>query len=679
MNNRIFKSTRIAAIFVIMAVLLSIYTSALYDLQITKGDNYLEASRNAIATTRTIQAPRGSILDRNGVPLVYDRTVYNVVINRSILMRDDSPNSIILELCNLCDEHNIEYTDTFPVTEVAPFSYVADMDDTQRSRLGDYYEYFNLKDSTMAADLISWMRQHYGVDYTLSVADARKILGVRYEMECRLITMLPDYLFIEDATADEISVIMEQDFPGVEVQTSTKREYATPYAAHLLGYVGKMDSETYEKYKDKPGYGVNTDIGQDGVEAAFEEYLHGINGSVTYTTDEKGNVTGILSETPAEGGNNLYLTIDIDLQAAAEDALKNTIEDINANKKEDEDSARGGAVVVRDVNSGEVLVLASYPSYDPATIKENYNELAADELEPIFNRATLGEYNPGSTFKMVTALAGLKTGKITENTWIEDKVVYTEYSDYQPRCWKSSGHGNLNVVGALENSCNYFFYTISEWIGIDAIESVAREFGFGQKTGIEIAESAGVVASREYKKEVLNDGWWAADTLITSIGQGHNNFTPLQIASYVAAIANDGTVYGSTLLRYIKSADYSETIKTHGNSIISQVEDDGNYLSILRRGMRAVAATGTAAATFADYPVKIAAKTGTVQTEASAQNTGVFVCYAPYDNPQIAISVVVEGGRSGSALAGIAKEILDVYFDSDTVETVKNGEYSLIR
>ena len=441
-----------------------------------------------------------------------------------------------------------------------------------------------------------------------------------------------------------------------------------------------MNEKQYEEYKDKEGYGINTDIGRDGVEAAFEEYLHGIDGSITYTTDRLGNVTGILYEKGAVAGSNVYLTIDIKMQAIAEEALKETILDINKDRDEDE-KVGGGAVVIRDVNSGDVIASASYPTFDISTFNANYNELINDPLKPMFNRATQGTYNPGSTFKMVTAYAGLESHTISRYTTITDEGQYTKYApDYSPKCWiYPYNHGNMDVISALENSCNYFFYEIGDRMGIDPIAEAARQFGFGQKSGIEITEDAGTLATREYKREVLDEGWWAADTLLTAIGQGHNKFTPLQIANYVAAIANNGTVYNTTLLKYVKSSDYSKVVYEKAPDIINKLEDSDDYLAILRRGMRAVAATGTGSSVFADYPVRVAAKTGTVQSDTSSSNTGVFVCYAPYDNPEIAISVVAEGGGSGSAIMTVAKDIFDAYFKSDSYEAVVDGEYSLMR
>ena len=679
--NRILRTSRIAFIFVVVAILLSIYTSALYELQIKEGDSYLEASRNAIAMTKTIPAARGAILDRDGELLVYTKTVYNITLTRSTLMRNESPNSVIYDLCMTAEEHGISYTDTFPVTRIGPFSYVADMNEEQRSRLNDYFEYFKMDKDISASDLISWMREHYKIDYTVGINDARKIIGIRYEMECRLINgNLPEYNFAEDVDSEAISIIEEKEYPGVGVSVSSKRVYNTTYAAHILGYIGKMDKETYAKYKDKPGYNYNTEVGVEGVEAAFEEYLHGVDGYMRYTTDRLGNVTGILYEQGAVAGKNVYLSISLKLQKAAEDALKKTIEDINAGRSED-NKVTGGAVVIRDVNSGEILASASYPTYDLATFRENYTELAENTSRPMFNRAMQGTYNPGSTFKMVTAFAGLKNGTITRYTTIHDDSQYTRYApDYSPKCWVYPySHGNVDVVSALEKSCNYFFYWVGDKMGIDPIAEAARQFGFGQKSGVEITEEAGTVASPEYKKKALDEGWWAADTLITAIGQGHNNFTPLQIANYVAAIANGGTVYKTTLLKLIKSADYSRIEYENQPGVLNQIEDNDGYLTIIKQGMRAVAATGTASSEFKNYKVRVAAKTGTVQSDTSNVNSGVFVCYAPYDNPQIAISVVAEGGGSGSAIMSVAKSILDVYFSSDSYAPTVKDEYSLIR
>ena len=405
-----------------------------------------------------------------------------------------------------------------------------------------------------------------------------------------------------------------------------------------------------------------------------------MNGSITVSRDIDGNITGVLSETPASSGETVCLTLDLDLCSVAAEALATTITEINA-KRENAEQAGGGAIVVRDCKSGDVLVSESYPSYDLSKIKSIYNDLLNDPGQPLVNRATYGIYNPGSTFKMVTAFAGLRSGAITRYSTVNCTGLFTKYSDYIAHCWVyPDSHGVLDVVGAIQNSCNVFFYWLGDKIGIEPIAEAARAFGLGSKTGIETGEADGVVASREYKRKMLNDGWWAADNMISAIGQGLNRFTPIQIANYITAIANGGTLFKNTVLKCVKSAETGNVIYDKGSEILGKIDDPEGYLGILQSGMRAVVTNGSGAALFGkDYPVKVAAKTGTVQSDTSTQNSGVYVCYAPYDDPQIAVAVVVEGGGSGSALGKVAKAVLDEYFMGDTMNAVTGGEYSLVR
>ncbi len=670
--DKFLRTSRIVVIFIIIAGLLSIYGSTLYRLQIVEGDSYVEKNAGIVASDSVVYATRGSILDRNGTILAADETVYNVSINRLQMLNSGNANEIVYTLIQDAVSCGTEYTDTFPVTSSAPFDYLADMSQSQRTRLDAYIKYFNLSKNITAPQLIEWMREHYRISYTMAPADARKIIGVRYELEIRVIVNTTDYVFASDVDVDFITLVLQRNFGCVTVETASVRRYYTDLAAHVIGVTGRISSEEeFALYKDK-GYDINDYVGKTGAEAGFEDQLHGIDGSVTTYTDSSGAVTGVVVNSQAQAGNNVYLTIDLNLQKAAEAALRSTINSINAEREaenakvsEDEamDLAEGGAVVLMDVNTGEVLAMASYPTFDLSTYRINAGVLNSDPAKPLFNRATQGTYNPGSTFKMVTAYAALHQGSITPLTTIYDEHTYTAFPDYQPSCWSPVSHGMLDVVGALCYSCNYFFYTIGDWMGARAISNAALEFGLGEKTGLEISEVSGHAATPEYKQEALNEGWWSADTLLASIGQGHNMFTPVQIANYVATIANGGTHYAATLLKYVTSGDYSVIVENNSPEILNVIEDEETgFIGLLQQGMRAVASKGTASSVFKNYKVPVAAKTGTVQSDTKKVNTGVFVCYAPADKPEIAIAVVVENGGSGSAISTCARDIMDAYF-----------------
>ncbi len=678
------KPSRVALMALLMAAIIAVYGLTLYRIQAIDTKAILDES-DLTATTYTVAAARGSVLDRNGELLVSDRTVYDVSISRSQLLSSEDPNGTILKLIRACDQYGVEYNDSFPVTMTAPFEYYANATQTQQNWLKRYFDFFpnglQIEDpenpDVSATELTSWMRTHYKIDYTVPAEDARRIMGVRWELEMRAIINTDDYVFASDIPPEFLSFISEQNLSSVSILTRSVREYHTTYAAHILGYLGAMDREEYdEKYKDL-GYPFNATIGKTGVEAAFEEYLHGTDGVVTVYTDPSGAVNDMEVVTEARAGSNVYLSISLPLQKSAEDALRYSIEEMNRarvqeamEKAEEENTtyeepelARGGAIVVMDVNTGEVLALASYPTFNIATFRADYNENNANPLSPLLNRATQGLYNPGSTFKMVTAFAALRGNTISPQDTIYDASQFTKYPDYQPVCWVYPGsHGSINVVQALEKSCNYFFYTVADRMGITRIAESARLFGLGSHTGIEIGDKEGEVASIELKREKLGEGWWDADTLLACIGQGLNRFTPIELANYVATIANGGTHYNATILKSVASFDYSSVFVRQRPSVESVIDDEGGYIPVLQQGMRAVAQTGTASSQLSGYQVPVAAKTGTVQNDRSAMNDGVFVCYAPADKPEIAIAVVVEKGGSGAALITIAKDVLNTYF-----------------
>ncbi len=652
---------RLFVLALMLVSVLGIYVTNLYKIQIVNAVS--PPSGDTRTVTYTVRGARGDILDRNGTLLVSSSAVYDLKFDYTMLQSSDTMCDDILRLIQTAEENGVEHNDTFPVTEMPTFAYTV-MSESQEYRLSEYLNRHDLDEDISATDLVVWMKSHYGIDYTTSLYDTRRILGVLYELDIRTIINTTDYVFANDVDIDFISLLLESDFPGIVIDTSFERTYHTSYAAHILGRIGQMNEEEYEIYKEYD-YPMDALIGKDGVEAAFEEYLHGVDGQqrVTYDTSTEA-IVDIVETEAASQGQNVYLTIDIGLQAAAENALSEIIESIGADR-EYGDKPTGGAIVVRDVQSGEVLASASAPTFDISTLSENYSVLANDESAPLFNRATQGTYNPGSTWKMVVSLAGFQTGKLNLGTYITDEGIFTKYApSYSPRCWiyPAGTHGRINVIGALAQSCNYFFYWLGDTLGIDAMADAAAQFGFGQKTGIEITESAGVLATPEYKEENVGEMWYAADNLLTAIGQGYSYCTPIQLANYVSCIANGGTLYKTTLLDRVMSSDYRSVTYTNSSEILNTIDNSGGFIDILQSGMEAVVEEGTARSYFVDYPVSVAAKTGTVQSSTTTYNNAVFVCYAPADEPEIAISVVIEKGGSGSAVVPAAKYVLDYYF-----------------
>ena len=489
----------------------------------------------------------------------------------------------------------------------------------------------------------------------------------------------------------EISFIVkvkEADLPGVNIDVTTAREYKTAYAAHLLGRVGLMSPDEWTNTYQALDYPYNASVGKEGVELAFESYLHGTPGKRNIETNDQGKVVSgddnwVVDQTTGEvlapdPGDNAILTLDIKLQEAVERALANGIEGL---KSED---TEGGAAVVIDVRDGGVLAIASYPTFDLTTYTQNYNDLLADPLEPLKNRATREVYPPGSTFKMVTAIGGLEEGIIEPDTEILDTGRYRYYDDYQPQCWiyRDSGgvrtHDSENVSDAIMDSCNVFFFDVGRRLGISLLERYAAMFGLGEPTGIELSEATGWMDGPEYT-ESNGQTWYEGNTLPAAIGQGNSRFTPLQLANYVATLANGGTHYSAHLLKEVKSSDFSQVVERYEPQVLGQLDIDPENLAAVTEGMLRVTTEGSARTYFADLGVQVAAKTGSAQVSSSTESNALFVAFAPYDDPEIALAIVVEKGGSGSLLASIAAEILGYYFSSGSGMETVTAENTLLR
>lgn len=498
--------------------------------------------------------------------------------------------------------------------------------------------------------------------------DARTIAGILYELYYRSrINSWPPYTFATDVSIDFITRVKELSLSGVEIETTSVRKYNTEYAAHLLGYTGAITSDTWPTYKEKGGYTMNDYVGITGAESAFESYLKGTSGTRAIERNENGKIISSQWLTNTETGEsmapqpgqNVFLTIDIDLQQQVEDILASGVASLQSKETE------GAACVVLDVNSGDVLASASYPTYSLATFRQDYNTLRDDPLKPLLNRALQGLYPPGSTFKMITAIGALEEGIVEPDTQIDDKGVYTFYPSPQPKCWiynqHHTTHGLQDVSHAIMNSCNYYFYDVGRRLGIDLLDQYAAMFGLGQKTGIELEEKAGVVASPAFT-ESLGGTWHEGNILSVAIGQESTQVTPIQLANYIATLVNGGTRYSTHLLKTVKSNDFSEVTYNYEPKVVSQIEIQDENLEAVKYGMLLLTTKGSVSSAFANVPVQVGAKTGSAQVSAQTNSNAVFVCFAPYDDPQIAVAIAVEHGGSGSELGKIAAQIVTAYF-----------------
>ena len=666
---------RVIALLAFFGAFLLLFAAVLYDAQILHGGENRAKSISSNAASETVTASRGIITDRNGKVLVSNRLAYTLVFDRSGFDDDAALNAAILRLVQLCEETGTGWNDTLPIGRVGNFLRYSNA----RSETFDkFIEKNDLTSGASGRQLLSELRELYHVDESLSEREARLIVGVRYELHSR-----DSYTFAEDVSTEVLSLITDGRYEGVTIRTASARVYNTALAAHILGTIGPIWQEEwsssedtgYVGYADK-GYSMNDLVGKDGVEKAFESYLRGMDGRRLITTDETGKITGELYTREPQPGGTVALTLDIDLQADVEAALAETISGMI-----DKDSnERGGAAAVVSVGTGEVLALASYPTYDLSTFNEDYDELVNDQRLPMFNRATQGIYAPGSTFKMVTAVAALESGIITPSSIIQDRGIYTYYKDPQPMCWiysqTGSTHGRINVSQAITDSCNYFFYEVGRLTGIRTLDSYASQFGLGQSTGIEIGDSSGVLASPEWA-ESHDQEWTDGQTITAAIGQSYNLFTPLQLANYVATLVGGGDHYQAHLLKNVKAYDNSRLLYMYGDKPMNAVEISDSTLSAVTKGMHELTVSGSVAYAFENCVVSAGAKTGSAQVGTDIAN-GVFVAYAPYENPEIAVAIVIEKGGSGAALANTAVEIINSWF-SRAQDGTAIGENTLLK
>jgi len=677
------KKTVITRTTILMALVLAVCLSIfvrLYDLQIINGPSNVTRSERKFTYSYSVSATRGEILDRYGRPLVTNRTTYAVRFNM-FSFNKSIQNDMILTLIRLFDETGTPYyNDTLPISEF-PYKLLY----TEEEGAGETRAFYSLLDKNKidkdmtASDIFEALCALYGIDPGLSHGERRAVAGVRYEMDIHDFSINNPFTFATGIPIELVSMIKERSYilPGVTIDLQPVREYRTDYAAHVLGRVGKIFKEDYDSLKAK-GYRLDDIVGNDGAEKAFENYLRGMSGTSTVEVNAAGRTTNMISTNPAQPGDNCILTLDIRLQEVAEKSMARVVEEIRQEGENSSDPKKPGAdvggcsVVAMNPKTGEIYVLASYPTYDISTYSLLYNDLLADPEKPLFNRAISGLYAPGSVFKMLVAAAGLESGVITPQTYIYDQGRYMYYwPSYAPQCWiyrqYGGTHGNENVGSAIRDSCNYFFYEVGRLTGISTLEEYGGYFGLGQPTGIELAgESRGAFAGLKTVKNSRpsDPTWHPGDTLSASIGQSFHMFTPLQLASYISTLVNGGTRYRPHILKSVKTYDYSETVHIEIPEIVSQIDiSDANYKAIMD-GMREVAENGTAANVFSNYPIRVGGKTGSVQIFENQTANGVFAAFAPFDDPEIVIVVIMERAGSGNRIAPIARDIFDAYFDS---------------
>ena len=678
MKKRIKKeyvNLRFNILIVIVYIIGIILITRLFNLQIIHGAEYRETSNTRLSRERTLEATRGDILDRSGNVLATTYTTFNLELYKTKI-NDEALNKCILNTVNLLKKNKEKYPDNFPINENKKFT-------IKGEELSKWLKNYNLSQNDSVDEVIEYFVKKYKISND-NWGDIRKIISLRYEISTKGYSSTKSLKIADDVSRKVIAQISEKgsDFPGITISTDTSRKYGyRNLASHTIGYIGRITQEELERNKDYT-YKNDDYIGKTGIESTFEDYLRGVDGKEEIEMSVDGTVTGETVTQEAIQGSNVVLTIDAKLQEIAQKSLKKNIDKIKRGGFGKKYNTEGGSVVVLDVNSGEVLAMASYPDYDPNSwvggISQNdYKRIRKQNA--LFNKSISGTYAPGSIFKMATAIAGLESGKITTSTRINDTGVYMKYaaSHYTPKCWYYTsfhrGHGSLNVSGAIEKSCNYFFYETADRMGIETLDKYAKYFGLGTKTGIELpSETAGILASPESAKKV-NETWSAGRTLQAAIGQSYNSFSPLQIAKYVAMVANGGKKVNPTIVRNILNADGTESSKSEIKKYVKEKlglqDEDSQDLNISKQNIKAVLSGmksvtgdqgGTAYKIFKNFNIEVGGKTGSA--EAGSKVNAWFAGFAPYDNPEICVVVMVENGGHGYYTAEVAKEIIAEYF-----------------
>ena len=713
MNQRPSQLTRFRVMAAMALAVLAIYLVVLFNTQVVHHEEYLAKSIQTITRMENVEASRGIITDRSGRTLVTNQSTYSLTFDASLLKPGENQNDAILRLVTLCRDQGVAWEDNLPLSLDGAAHFTVDtLTDTQKSRFFSYLRDLKptrellaayvrqhpellkapkegetaldpvtakdtelLKQTNSAAltnslllnadvtpaKLFDWMREDMKLSDNYSDSDARLILGVRYELKLRKLGANNNaYVLAQNVDVAFCSLISDGQFQGARIIRSSARQYATTYATHILGTVGGISDYT-DEWKER-GYRMDDTIGLSGVEAAFEDYLRGADGKRMISVNSDGKVTGEYYSVEPRSGYTVELTVDLKLQQAVEDTLASAVESLNA---KDGLKSRGAAAAVVKVGTGEILSLASYPTFDLSTWRQDYAELSSDPATPMLNRAASSAYAPGSTLKPATAVAALESGATTPSETLFD-TGYWKYPSTTWNggtwCWKHSGHGKVNATTAITNSCNYYFAEMGYRMGLDTLNEYYSALGLGEPTGIEIGEKTGRQATNEGGS---NQAPWAA------YGQADQLYTPLQLANYIATLVSGGQHCPAHLLKSVKSYDNSEIIATGDTTPLNTLSISDSTLQAVKKGMYGYTQPGGMVYSyFKDCIVSAGAKTGTAQLGGGLKNNGVFVAFAPYDDPEIAIALVLEKGDAGAALASTAVTILNSYFSRESTGSV---------
>ena len=636
--------------FVIAAAFVLISATFLTTVAIIKkqGPSVSDDDRDLDVRIETVRGTRGSILDRNGVVLVEDSRNYDLIFEYGSMAYDsEGVNSALLECVSLLYSsgyYEKRAKDYFPLEGSYPnMTLSADAKDPETS-VGYHFQKFltrnSLSASASAQDVISFFTEKYKLSEGYSSAQISELIRIHYDMDRVGFGAYQEYVIAEDFDPNDatqkafITQIKSAKIEGVTVIRQKERVYHNDgYASHILGKLGKITAENVQNYSDYP---LDALVGISGCELAFEEYLRGTDGKLVTKYNDKGEIVEQYYDPAPVIGKNVYLTIDINLQKAAEDALAEEIESL--------EHSEAGAATAIDPNSGEVLVVASYPTYDISQ----------------FNRALNGTYAPGSTYKIGSALAALEQNAI--NAYDERFCDHVYPSHGGPTCLGT--HGSIDVSEAIRVSCNVFFYYLGDEMGLDAITKYTQKLGLGVNTGIELGESVGIIASEEYCENAELE-WRAFDNVSGAIGQSYHLYSPLQLSVYTSSIVNQGTRYEAHLLKKVETHT-KEVVFEKTPTVAEKTEFSQNTYNTLINAMQSVVTTSSEISSyFSGVDQTVGGKTGTAET--GKYDNALFSGFAPVSSPKIVASCVLEYGEAGSNASKVVAKIFEEYFNP-TVE-----------
>ncbi len=672
-----FRFNLITALIYIAGIILLVQ---LFNLQIVHGREYRETSNTKLSKEAVVEAARGKIMDRTGAILAETEMGFNVQIFKT-KATDEELNNAMVVLAEILEKNGDKYIDDFPIS-IEPFQYNFATEDD----LNSWKKKYNIAPEATPEEAFYVMKEKYKIKEN-DVFKARRALGLRYTIELEGYSSTTGLELAANVSRNSALEINErgQDLPGISVEVKSNRVYTQgTLASHVIGYIGRIDEA---EYNNNPGVYQRDDyVGKTGIEYLFEDYLRGEDGTKQIDMTVDGTATGEYITKEAKGGANVVLTLDANLQNITAGSLYRNINKIRAGGFGKVYNAQGGSCVVINVKTGEILAMVSLPDYEPAEFLNGISQAKLDEYNQnsaLYNRAIQATYAPGSIFKMVTAMAGLQEGVITTTETINDTGIYPYGEKIHPHCWYydsyGRGHGRLNVTRALEQSCNYYFFETGNRLGLDRLASYANYFGLGRQTGVELPfESSGSLASPQTAAS-KGDTTPVSTLLSASIGQSYNDFTPVQVAKYIAMIANRGRVVNPTIVKNVVTADGKQVSTQELNEYLAEkdgivpddnvsIQFDDTYINTVLNGMRGVTDdNGTASSVFNGFSISVGGKTGSAQTErfdASGKEivNAWFVGFAPFDDPEIAIAAVVENGGHGYYVAEVVKEIIQEYF-----------------